>query len=209
MIVYQDDHFAPPPDQRLRMHPYEGGASPGVRYHDFRARPDLIPEVLEDFIAMAHYPAVQTFYELLRWINGPTSVFESNDCGLRPVRERQSSGFSGKLECTGRLMIFLRELKQNVSRAHVESYMRRIEKVLREADPEFVDGAVALTLIPCGFEALSTEDEVQVGDELQITWWAFGDTEGDALAALERVYGNVSHALRKVSDELAERGRGS
>jgi hypothetical protein len=28
------------------------------------------------------YPVVAKFYELLTWLNGPDSVFETNDCAL-------------------------------------------------------------------------------------------------------------------------------
>ena len=51
-----------------------------------KAHPDQIPLVLPDFKPWSHYPAIQTFYALLTWLNGPDSIFESNDCGLRAPR---------------------------------------------------------------------------------------------------------------------------
>jgi hypothetical protein len=43
--------------------------------------------VLEDFKPWARYSAIPRFYELLAWLNGDDSIFESNDCGLRPPKQ--------------------------------------------------------------------------------------------------------------------------
>src|SRR5579862_773029 len=80
-VVYDDD--VPPP----RQHPWTtAGDKPDAveRYWDFRNHPEQISVVLEDFKPYEHHAAVPRFYELLGWVNGDDSLFESNDCGLRP-----------------------------------------------------------------------------------------------------------------------------
>jgi hypothetical protein len=41
-----------------RTHAYSGGKTEDIRHYDSVERPELIPHVLEDFLADAHYPAV-------------------------------------------------------------------------------------------------------------------------------------------------------
>ena len=208
MLVYYDDQI-PPAGQGPRAHPYAGGLHPDIRYYDFRAHPELIPTVLEDFLPVSHFPAIQRFYDLLAWINGPDSVFESNDCGLRPIRTRQSPTTSRQLECSGRLMIFLRTLSYNTSEDHVAWSLGRFKQLVSEADPTFRDGCLALTLMPCAFLALSDVEEEQFGEQLQITWWAFGDSDGETMAALGRCYAVIHYCLRQLSEEIstAERAK--
>jgi len=82
MIVAYDEEIPP-----LREHPWTVSmAVPDGRYWDFKAHPEQIPLVLEDFRPWAHYAAIPRFYELLAWLNGFDSILESNDCGLRPPR---------------------------------------------------------------------------------------------------------------------------
>jgi hypothetical protein len=72
-----------------RGHPWGTAIdNPDERYYDFKEHSDLIPEVLEDFKPWSRYPAIATSYELLRWINGPESVVESNDCAFQEIPRR-------------------------------------------------------------------------------------------------------------------------
>src|SRR5260370_23343690 len=68
-----------------RHHPWTPpDNNPEARYYDFKAHPEQVPLVLEDFKPWAHYPAIPRLYEPLSWLNGSDSILESNDCGLRP-----------------------------------------------------------------------------------------------------------------------------
>src|ERR1039457_6696500 len=61
MIVEYDTEVPPP-----REHPWTVvEANPEARYWDFRAQPEHIPLVLEDFKPWSRYPAIPRFYELL------------------------------------------------------------------------------------------------------------------------------------------------
>jgi len=91
-VDFDTDPPSPP-----REHPWNTSVvNSSWRYQNFRENPELIAQVLEDFKPFAHYQAVHTFYDLVRWVNGDGSPFESNDCGLRPPK-RDRAG-SGKLD---------------------------------------------------------------------------------------------------------------
>ena len=84
MNVYEHND----PDSLIpRSHPWiDGESDPTHRYYDFRTSPELIRSSLEDMQEWSTYPATETFYRLLEWLNGPESVFESNDCAFILVR---------------------------------------------------------------------------------------------------------------------------
>lgn len=66
-----------------RTHPWTFAEhNPSWRYVDFRREPEKIETSLEDFRPWAQFPATQRFYELIRWLNGPDSLFETNDCAF-------------------------------------------------------------------------------------------------------------------------------
>lgn len=88
----------------------------GGRHYDFRKEPALIAKVLEDFVPLADYESVQHFYELLRWMNGPESPYETNDSRLRPTSENRQRDLADKaLVRDGILMFFFRDLRLNLS----------------------------------------------------------------------------------------------
>lgn len=107
-------------DHEHRTHPwthanYEGGGS----YYDFKTSPHLIPEVLEDFKPYSQEKAIITFYEYLKWLNGPESKLESNDCAFRGPHENEDDLSSKKYRCSGRLEILFREIAYNLIAAHM------------------------------------------------------------------------------------------
>src|ERR1700691_4368640 len=111
------------------MHPWTIVESqPGAQYWNFAESPELISQVLEDFKPWAHYPAIQKFYELLAWLNGADSIFETNDCAFvdkskvdtaTPVVVRQAFD-TDPMSVHGRLTVIFRDLKLNASRPHVD-----------------------------------------------------------------------------------------
>lgn len=70
MEVYYDEARG---YREARLHPYTAGDADQSGFIDFKAQPQRIPEVLEDFRPFADRPAIQTFYAMLAWINGPDS----------------------------------------------------------------------------------------------------------------------------------------
>jgi hypothetical protein len=90
--------------------------NPDWKYYDFKKNPELVSEVLEDFKPWAHYDSVQLFYEMLRWVNGPESKFETSDCGFRgPGENQQKDGWPKEMVCSGGLFVFFRNLQYNLS----------------------------------------------------------------------------------------------
>jgi hypothetical protein len=95
----------------------------------------LVPSVADpkvfrsgrNFSACAHHQAIQTFYDLLRWLNGPGSPFETNDCGLRPPRIDHGAPDvvrvlfgADPVVMHGRLTVLYRDLRLNASRPHID-----------------------------------------------------------------------------------------
>ncbi len=114
------------------------------RFWDFKACPEQIPLVLEDFRPWSRYVAILTFYELLKWLNGNQSIFETNDCGLRPPRpDSEAPDFIRPLFANdpvvlhGRLTLFCRDLAWNVSAPTVDGLKRSIHDGLRDNVPLF------------------------------------------------------------------------
>ena len=102
----------------IREHPWTvSELDPRAQYYNLREHPELISEVLEDFKSYEQHEAIQWFYEILRWINGPDSKLESSDCRFTSPRENvQRDKFSWQLVCAGRLMFFFREITRNLSK---------------------------------------------------------------------------------------------
>ena len=177
-----------------RGHPWDTAIdNPDERYYDFKARSDLIPEVLEDFKPWSRYPAIETFYELLRWINGPDSVVESNDCAFQGPQPNPTRAFPKARECTGRLMILMRRLETNVSYRVVADLEERALLQLQSQDSEFEWGAVGTTIAKVHFHTLPSAPS---GFQLCISFWAWGDTDDDAMSSLDRTLSNLTRALQ-------------
>ena len=92
MDAFYDDEMTHP---SVRLHPYIAIHAGQSGYVDFKREPSRIPEVLEDFKPFAGERAIQTFYEFLRWINGPDSLLETCDCAFRGVNGDQEPRLFG------------------------------------------------------------------------------------------------------------------
>lgn len=192
------DHAGSDPEE-VRAHPWTVSTTdPAARYHDFKANPALVRTSLEDFIPWSGWPAVDSFYELLEWANGPDSTIETNDCAFEGPGANETAGFPKALEVTGRLMILWRDLRLNLVRSNVEWLRSNIHLLLNEADRDFEYGAVGITVCRVRFLALSTASERGVGDQLMLSFWAWGDTEDEVMANLDRTVRNLHASLRAV-----------
>jgi len=121
-----------------RTHPYAGvGAGHGSqgRYYDFKAEPDLVETVLEDFAPHRADVGVQKFLALIRHINRPDAPFETTDCGLtQSLYRSRNSPFPDKAGWIGgRLMLMRRKLEQNCQQTAVNRLLRRLTIALRRA----------------------------------------------------------------------------
>jgi hypothetical protein len=201
MKVYE---HADPGSLRPRTHPWTERASDAAhRYYDFRRQPELIRSVLEDFVGHDAYPAVETFYRLLEWLSSDDCAFESNDCAfsapaIDPARETK------RVACSGRLMILFRELAENTSPEQLRWLTHAVARGAQELDPELEWGALGLTITSVVFTTLPGPASRQRGQELMLSFWAWGDDEAEAMAHLDRTLAALTTVLRGISDEIRQ-----
>jgi hypothetical protein len=187
----------------IRAFPYKRtSGGPDEDYHDFKKNPELISKVLEDFVPWESHTAVPQFYEMLLWLNGADSPLETSDCALaRKLGDnRTKEAFPKQLETSGRLMVLYRDLRLNTSLPHMEWLKKATHFHLNRLDPAFELGAVGLCLTKTSYSQLGG----QLGNELVISFFAFGNNEQEVMENLERLFRNLYAALKCVSQELLE-----
>lgn len=190
---YDGEPFAEP-----RSHPWSGSSRDlNARYYDLSVAPELIRAVLEDFKPFQAHAAVDDFYSLLERLNHPQSALESNDCAFSGPQPNQNRQMPGTLECSGRLMILFRTLQRNTLDGHMAWLRSSLERELCTLDPRFDAGIIGTTLVPIRYLALP--QDTQLGQQLMLSFWAFGDSEASVMQALSRLFRNLSRALRGVS----------
>jgi hypothetical protein len=163
------------------------------------ATPARIRSSLEDFLPWSRFPAVESFYSLLERLNHPKSVLESNDCAFSGPHANEDLTILKPVQCFGRVMVLFRELERNTEEGLVAWLKNELHLELRELDSAFQWGAVGTTLIPVRYLALPEAGEKQLGLQLMISFWAWGDQQADTMANLARVMKNLTQALRRVS----------
>lgn len=215
MRVYYDTSrtYAEP-----RVHPYSAASDDQSGYVDFKARPELVELVLEDFKPYSDKKAVQTFYRFLKWINGLDSLLETNDCAFRPPNSHQDPNSEMALCAHGRVFVLYRDLNLNSSNEHAEWLCQRLMEVLRTQDPEFTShqGVVGFTLnhaiqlaisqaneLPGGMIDIAADDP-GIGRHLMLSYWAYGNDEDQTFQNLERVFDNIWEATRITSGEIGD-----
>lgn len=200
MKIYEHND---PSSLHPRSHPWiTSQSNPTHRYYDFRERPELIRSSIEDMQEWSAYPATKTFYRLLEWLNGPESVFESNDCAFSGATATTDTQSSKRLQCSGRLMILYRDLVANTSPQQMHWLTNAAAHALRRTDPAFEEGAIGATIMSVRFTALPGPPELQRGQQLMLSFWAWGEHEPEVMTNLDRTFRNVTVALRGLSDEI-------
>lgn len=168
MKVYE---HSDPDSLSPRSHPWvDSESNPAHRYYNFRSSPELIRSSIEDFQEWNAYPATETFYRLLEWLNGPESVFESNDCAFSGATTNTQS--SERLQCSGRLMMLYRDLALNTSPEQIHWLTNEAAQALERTDPAFEWGAIGITIMPVRFITLPGPPERQRGQQLMLSFWA-------------------------------------
>ena len=173
------------------------------RYYDFNNHPELIREVLEDFKEWEHFQGVQLFYEMLEWVNGPASHFETNDCTMKGPHPNAIKAVSSPLTGGGRLMFFFRELRFNLSEEKV-SWLREMMQYILESLPgnDFTYAQL------CFFETLFTElpgtELEKIGKEVVIEFWAWGGTNEEVMSNFKLIVSNILSAFKQLSAEIRE-----
>ena len=193
---YAGDPFAEP-----RSHPWLGAAdNPSARYYDLTATPGRIRSSLEDFLPWSRFPAVESFYALLERLNHPKSALESNDCAFSGPHPNEDLTILKALQCFGRVMVLFRELERNTEEGLVIWLKNELHVELVELDSDFQWGAIGTTLIPVRYLALPEAEGQQLGSQLLISFWAWGNSEDENMQNLERLLKNLARALRRVAE---------
>lgn len=191
--------YAGAPFTEPRSHPWvDVAGDPDCRYYDLTEHPALIRTALEDFRPWSRYAAIDAFYTLLEELNQPGSVFESNDCAFTGPHENDLPQYRAALQCSGRVMVLFRELRQNTMEGRVEHLKNQLHHELALLDPALPMAMIGTTLIPVRYRALTGSDE-QLGWQLMVSFWAWGDTVADTMTTLGRLFANLSGALRNLS----------
>jgi hypothetical protein len=192
--------YAGTPFAEPRSHPWvDATDNPECRYYDLTASPAHIRESMEDFKPWNHYPAIEAFFGLLERLNNAKSGLESNDCAFSGPEENENPAFEKALQCSGRLMVLFRALESNTVQARVHDLEHRLHVDLATLDPSFQWGVIGTTIVPVRYLALSASRNQQLGSQLMISFWAFGDSEAETMLNLGRLFRNLSRALRTAS----------
>jgi hypothetical protein len=187
-----------------RRHPWTfSEAKPEEKYIDFKAHPEQIRVALPDFTPWSHYPAIQTFYDLLAWLNGTDSIFESNDSGLRPPRRDNETPEPIRVAFDpdpvvmhGRLAIIFRNLAWNASPPHVEQLKTAIHDGLIKNVPN-IPAVVNVGERENFFAEIQKE-----GRAVTLRYWAWGDDEAVAMTQLNSTFVALDGCLRWISNGL-------
>ena len=213
MYVYKD------PDggfEKPRIHPFAAIRPGEVGCVDFKSDLSRITVVLEDFVGLDHVPAIQTFYQLLSWVNGPTSLIESCDCALRGPEPHEFPESELPLSVHGRLMLLWRELNANCDDRFNLLY-NGVGRELSTIDPTLAKSQAAVGL--SGSRAIYKElvsakslgadgcIHLEPGDpgggyQLLIHFKAFGHSSDEAFAHLDRIFRNIDIACHRRFERL-------
>jgi hypothetical protein len=180
-----------------RSHPWiDAVGDARCQYYDLTASPAHIRSSLEDFRPWSRYAAIEDFYALLEQLNQKSSALESNDCAFTGPHAGEQPTTTTAFECSGRVMVLFRALRQNTVPARVESLKNQLHNTLAQLDPNFLSGMIGTTLIPVRYLALPKRGNQQLGLQLMISFWAWGKTEADNMTNLRRLFKNLALALQ-------------
>jgi hypothetical protein len=169
------------------------------RYYDFKKNPELIPQVLEDFLPWARYQAIQDFYSYLAWLNGPDSELESDDCAFTGAEKNLSPNItSKKLQVSGRLMLLFRSLACNCENTNSEWLFKCFWFYLERVEPELELGVIGLSRTTTEFIALNRRE----GKSLVLNFWAWGDSEAEAMDNLQILIRGLKQASSEVCTDI-------
>jgi hypothetical protein len=202
MLVYFDKNTQAKLKSLGRQHPWtESSRDPGARFVDFKAEPHLIESTLSDFNRFRQFPAIPRFFDMMRWLNGPHSIFETNDCGLRPPKPTEGGPVPWmKLQIYGRLTVLYRDLGRNTIEKDFAALCSGVAEGLGTVDPGFNFGCYGWSGWPHLF---ITVGPLADGHVLHLDFWAWGDDDEGAFANLNRTFRNLETVLRELTQSLA------
>lgn len=191
-------------EHEQRTHPWTyadyGG---GGRYYDFKTSQHLIPEVLEDFIPFSHEKAVSIFYEYLKWLNGPESKLESNDCAFRGPHENEDDLSNKTFRCSGRLEILFREIDFNLSPAHIVWLQRELFFNVCVINPLFQDGFIEVGTRSTIYLNLTGSGSEHPGQRLHLQFFAYGNDSKEAFNTIAVLFESLFLASKNICSKMS------
>jgi hypothetical protein len=192
--------YAGVPFEQARSHPWtDATGDPLCRYYDLTASPEDIRRSLEDFVPWSQYAAIEDFYVLLEELNRSGSRFESNDCAFSGLEVNDQPAIPKAFQCSGRVMVLFRALERNTAPGSVEQLKNQLHGELIRLDPRFEWGVIGTTLVPTRYLALGPRAADQLGQQLMVSFWAWGETEADTMTNLQRLLKSLSRAFTNLS----------
>ncbi len=200
--------------------------NPEFKYYDSRKNPELVSQVLEDFTPFNEYAAVQRFYEMVTWLNGDESKFETSDCrfdGIKPNTQKEQ--WDKELACHGALVVFYRDLKYNLSEdsrawsneniatgkapawvyqpsKYVQWAAEQSAHLIHQINPTFMWGCLATGFYNVFYEEGATDNRDKFGYQLVYRFWAWGDTEQEIMNNLKIDFDVLFLCLRRLSEDV-------
>ena len=195
LLQTHDDPFG---GGNRRQHPWsETEGHSEEQYQDFKAKPELITTVLEDFVPYTLWSAIQHFYELLRWLNGEKSALESSDCGFSGIVSNDRGTFpEANKYCYGRLVILYRSLKLNTVDQYAKWLRSRLHELLQKRRPDLDWTGIQLHFWSTGFTEISA-----VGNSLVIIFSSWGRTDEEVMKNLDSLFVILFDCLKRVSKD--------
>jgi len=185
-----------------RLHPWGVSAhDPDAKFVDFLKCPDLIRTSLEDFIPYAHQPAIERFFELIEWMRGSETIWETTESKFWPISTHTNRFFAQyPLTCSGRLVFFCRNHSWQCRHATwlFENFLQRLVR----RQPTSPNACVGAFMFPIQFLLLSG-DGGQTAPEcraLGVRCYGFGRNEDEAFKG----FGLGVDAVRDSAQSLAE-----
>jgi hypothetical protein len=186
-----------------RPHPWQRSLhDPNAKFADFLKRPDLVRTSLEDFVPYAAQPAIDRFFQLVEWMNGPDTLWETTESYLWPPLSPHTNQFFAlyPVICSARLVFFNRNHLWQCRNAEwaFTDFLARLSK--RQSPPP--NACVGVFMLPTLFLSLS-DDGGKTAPEckaLGVRCYGFGSTENEAFDAV----GVGVDAVREVAQDLAE-----
>lgn len=157
---------------------------------------------LEDLPHAAGTAAEAAIVEFLTWANGPNSLFETNDFGLRPLRDNESGVSPKALEQMSRVTVFFRDLGRNTESGDLVAFAQRMDLQAKLVDPDFDQACWGWCLWPHLFTALGKDDPASEGHVIQYQVWAWGDAPAEVHGSMARAYANLRMALEAAIGDL-------
>lgn len=184
-----------------RRHPWTLSVhDPNARFADFRAQPHAVRTSLEDFAPYAHQPAVDRFYQLVEWMNGSDTIWETTESKFWPLSTHTNKFFSGyNVTCSGRLVFFCRDYRWQCR--HSDWAFGNLLAQLVNRQPTVANSCVGVFAVTTLFSGLS-DDGGQTAPECQalgVRCYGFGNSEDEAFDG----FGAGVDGVRAITESLA------